>query len=164
MKDLNQTTKVLNIREIIFNYKFPVALSFILLILFLPTFVFPLSSDLSIFMMMGDYILDGQTIYKDFIDIKPPFLYYIFAFSNLIFGNSEFSVRLFIILYQFGTIYFLFNSINLLFQSRQLSAIISIFFVIYFVSLGYDFSIIPETLLFLPFSIILYLLIELYCK
>gem|GEM_PF-1281386 len=154
------SVKEISVKEIIVNYKFPITLTLLLLFLFLPTLVFPLSSDLSIFMMMGDYILDGRTIYQNFIDIKPPFLYYIFAFSNLFLGNSELSIRLFIILYQLATIYFLYNSINLIFKNRLLSSIISILFVIYFVSLGFDFSIIPETLLFLPFCIVLYLLIN----
>lgn len=159
-KDLNKSINQINLKELIVSNKYSISLTILLLILFLPTLVFPLSSDLSIFMMMGDYILDGKTIYYDFIDIKPPLLYYVFAFSNLIFGNSEISIRFFIISYQLATIYFLYNSTKLLFKSQLLSSIISILFVIYFVSLGFDFSIIPETLIFLPFSIILYLLIK----
>lgn len=140
--------------------KFPTSLLLLILAIFLPTLAFPLSSDLSIFMMMGDYILDGKVIYQDFIDIKPPFLYYVFAFSNFAFGNSDISIRFFIILYQLATVYFIYRSIQLVYNNTQLSYLITILFSIYFVSLGFDFSIIPETLLFLPYSIILYLLIK----
>lgn len=153
-------TKKYKIQESNNSNKYQFVLFIAIIVLFLPTLVFPLSSDLSIFMMMGDYILEGKTIYQDFVDIKPPFLYYVFAFSNYILGNTEISIRLFIILYQLATVYFLYKSINLIYNNIQLSSLISIFFSIYFVSLGFDFSILPETLLFLPYSIILYLLIK----
>lgn len=154
------TKKINDITGLINNNKYKFGLFIAIIVLFLPTLVFPLSSDLSIFMMMGDYILEGKTIYQDFIDIKPPFLYYVFAFSNFAFGNTELSIRLFIILYQLATVYFLYKSIYLIYNNIQLSSLISILFSIYFVSLGFDFSILPETLLFLPYSIILYLLIK----
>jgi hypothetical protein len=78
------TKKINDIPGLINNNKYQFGLIFIIIVLLLPTLAFPLSSDLSIFMMMGDYILEGKTIYQDFVDIKPPFLYYVFAFINYI--------------------------------------------------------------------------------
>ena len=69
-------------------------------VLLLPTLAFPISSDLSVFMHGGMVIADGGSLFKDFFDIKPPLIYYIFAGINLIFGDNVLAFRGFDFVYQ----------------------------------------------------------------
>ena len=64
--------------------------SFILLALILPIHYINgfLSPDESGFMFIGDSINHGSILYKDFIDIKPPGIFYLNALIFFFFGKS----------------------------------------------------------------------------
>lgn len=87
-----------------------VALSALLL---LPVVFFPLSPDLAIFTYGGRVLLEGGEIYRDFIDVKPPLVYYLMAIVQLVFGDSEPGIRLFDFVWQLGV------CISLLFIVRR---------------------------------------------
>ncbi len=79
-------------------------------------FVFlPIGYDYSIFMLGGKAITNGGKLYVDFIDVKPPLLYYIFALMYLLFKKN-------IILYQVA------NAFLLLLTSLAISKISSYIF------------------------------------
>jgi len=59
------------------------------------TLFFPLSTDLSIYVLGGGAVLHEKKLYLDFIDIKPPLFYYYFARIVKIFRRSEMGVRFF---------------------------------------------------------------------
>ncbi len=85
-----------------------------LLILFLlsPVLFFPISTDLAIFVSAGKAIAAGQKIYVDFIDLKQPLIYYIFALFHLITNSGELQLRIIDFLIQFTTIFFLFRLVR----------------------------------------------------
>ncbi len=68
---------------------------FIAAVILLPIIFFPISSDLAIFTLAGKNIIEGSMIYKDFVDLKPPMIYYLFAVIYKFFGSSEVILRLF---------------------------------------------------------------------
>jgi 4-amino-4-deoxy-L-arabinose transferase-like glycosyltransferase len=70
--------------------------SFVLLALILPLYYIhgSLSPDESNFMFIGDSINHGSTLYKDFIDNKPPGIFYLNAFIFLLFGKSFYASRI----------------------------------------------------------------------
>ena len=70
--------------------------SFILLALILPIHYINgfLSPDESGFMFIGDSINHGSILYKDFIDIKPPGIFYLNALIFFFFGKSFYASRI----------------------------------------------------------------------
>lgn len=80
------------------------------LVLLAPTVFFHVSSDLAIFVRGGEVLASGGALYQDFVDLKPPLIYYIFAPIAKISGDSEIVLRLFDLALQLFTalsIYFL---------------------------------------------------------
>ena len=80
-----------------------------LMLLLAPILFFPIATDTAIFIQAGKIITHGGLPYVDFIDIKPPFIYYIFAFIYSIFGNSEIGIRLFDFIIQTLTATLIYN-------------------------------------------------------
>ncbi len=80
------------------------------LVLLAPTVFFHVSSDLAIFVRGGEVLASGGALYVDFVDLKPPLIYFIFAPIAMISGDSEIALRLFDLALQLFTalsIYFL---------------------------------------------------------
>src|SRR5210317_1628673 len=120
-------------------------------VLLLPTIAFPISSDMSVFMHGGSIIADGGILYKDFFDIKPPLIYYIYAFIDLLFGNNVVFFRLFDFVYQLS-----FSGLSIfLFRKLKIKDIIIksylILFPIAYTVLNYRDTFQTETLAFIPF-------------
>jgi hypothetical protein len=93
----------LNLREIFKYNKNFYGFLIIILVLF-PTIFFPIHSDLSIFLLGGKALLEGKKLYVDYIDIKPPLIYYLFAGIYQITGKSEILLRIFDFAMQFSAI------------------------------------------------------------
>lgn len=133
-------------------YKYLIVSALILL----PIIAFPLSTDLSAFIQGGRIIADGGELFKDFFDVKPPFLYYFFAVLAKVFDSNIILYRLF---------EFLFTAFTLLVSSILLNRmkvgvnVIRTFIVSYalvYVTLNYTNTFQVETLLFLPSIIYFY--------
>ena len=134
--------------------KYKIVLPLLVVLLLLPTLVFPVFVDATIFIMMGDVILNGKTLYYDFIDIKPPLFYYIYALQNLIFGNTELSLRIALIVWQLATASALYKFTKIITNHIPTIYITLISYIIFFVSLGFDNSITPEAYSLLPLLLI----------
>lgn len=111
---------------------------FIPLVLLLPLIFFPYSGDLAIFVKAGYFINHGLKPYVDFIDIKPPAIYYVFAFIEKIFGYSEIGIRLFDYLYQFITCLVLIKTINYFTSNRIAAFSAGYVYAIVYTALGYS--------------------------
>ncbi len=72
-----------------------------------PGLFFPVSSDIAIFLKGGEALLEGNRLYSDYIDLKPPLIYEIYAIIKFITGGGEFTIRLFDFFYQMLTAYLL---------------------------------------------------------
>ncbi len=77
--------------------------SALVLLFLLTSLFFPISSDLAIFLFGGKLIAEGGKIFVDFIDLKPPLIYYFFALIYKIAGYSEIGIRLFDLFWQLST-------------------------------------------------------------
>ena len=76
----------------------------VLCLLFLaPCMLFPISSDLALFALGGRVLLDGGAMYADFVDIKPPLVFYVLAVVQYLFGEGELNIRIFDYFWQIGT-------------------------------------------------------------
>lgn len=122
----------------------------------LPVVFFPLSGDLSVFWQGAKCILDGGTIYKDWIDIKPPLIYYLLAGVRFIFGSSEMSVRLFDFLYQFIAAIFLARVAERILKTEWIGAMSGIFYSITYVTQSYSNTAQVETMIALPMVGVMY--------
>jgi hypothetical protein len=73
----------------------------------MPIIFFPISADISIFALGGKTMAAGGKIYQDFIDLKPPAIFEIYAFLYKTIGISEIALRLFDFIIQLITVLFL---------------------------------------------------------
>lgn len=129
-------------------------------VLLLPTIAFPISSDMSVFMHGGSVIADGGILFKDFFDIKPPLIYYIFALIDLLFGNNVIAFRLFDFVYQLtflAVCISLFQKLNI--KDTVIKAYLLLFPIAYTV-LNYRDTFQTETLAFLPLVLYFYCLVN----
>lgn len=110
---------------------------FIILLALVPIITFPLSSDHTIYLRGGESILSGGKLYKDFIDVKPPLLYYMFAAIRFLFGSGEYAVRYADVLWQIGTIAVLIRVAKAVGVSAQAAYTSGIVYAISYVVLGY---------------------------
>ncbi len=128
----------------------------LVIILLAPILLYPLSPDTSIYLETGRIIADGGKIYVDSVDLKQPLIYYIFAFINLIFGYSEFSIRLFDFIWQLATIVSLFfllrKTINI--KTAYLSSLI---YAVSYTVLNYSQTMQCESFVGLPIVWLIYL-------
>ncbi len=77
-----------------------IVVSAVLFLLMVPTLAAPLGSDQALFFTAGETILRGGVPYRDFIDIKPPLIYYLYAGAIATFGHTSVSIRIFDIILQ----------------------------------------------------------------
>lgn len=129
-------------------------------IILLPIIAFPISSDLSVFMHGGLAIANGGELYKDFFDIKPPIIYYIFAGLNYLFGDNVLVYRIFDFMYQ---MVFLFLCTILFSKLKVKQNIIRAFLILLPISytiLNYRDTLQVESLAFVPMLIYFYYLMK----
>jgi 4-amino-4-deoxy-L-arabinose transferase-like glycosyltransferase len=73
-------------------------------ILLIPILFYPFGQDHATYYRGGLSVLNGGLIYVDFIDVKPPLIYYISAVAIKLFGTNEASLRIAEYLWQSATI------------------------------------------------------------
>ncbi|MEZ4724308.1 MAG: glycosyltransferase family 39 protein [Candidatus Kapaibacterium sp.] len=128
-------------------------------LILLPTLAFPIASDLSVFMHGGSIIANGGYLFQDFYDIKPPFIYYLFAAINFLFGDNLIAFRLFDFFYQLT---FLVITSYLMFKLELKTKVIKAFLIIFPLSytiLNYRDIFQTESLAFIPLILYFYYLI-----
>lgn len=126
-------------------------------VLLAPILFFPVSSDLSIFVLGGKTILSGDLLYADYMDLKPPLIYYLFAAITGIFGTSEIGLRLFDFLMQLSAcllIYRIIIKVNGPLIAATASAII---YSISYTSLNFNQTLQAESFISLPLLLITYI-------
>lgn len=90
-----------------------------ILLIALPSLMAPMDMDGALFYISGLKILHGQVPYRDFLDLKPPGIYYIYAAAIALFGEHGWAIRLFDLLIQTGTIALLMVMIRRVTQSDR---------------------------------------------
>lgn len=77
------------------------AVGLLLALIALPSLLLPLGHDQSFFYVCGRRILNGELPYRDFVDIKPPAIYYFYAIAALV--GDPVGVRILDLLIQTGS-------------------------------------------------------------
>lgn len=124
------------------------------------TMLFPVGSDLSIFIQGGMILHNGGELYVDFFDVKPPFVYYIFEILFGIFDKNIVGYRIFDFLYQS---IFLASSIYIFRKLSIKSSVTNIFLVVtplLYTTMGYANVMQVESMFFLPFIWYFYLSVK----
>jgi 4-amino-4-deoxy-L-arabinose transferase-like glycosyltransferase len=129
----------------------------IIALIFLPLLFFPISSDLSIFTLGGKTIAEGGDIYVDYVDLKPPLIYYLFSLFYSIFGSSEVTLRLCDYLIQIAAVVLLWRIVKKVSLSDFFAYASSIIFAVLYTSLNYTQTFQSESLTILPILGIFYI-------
>ncbi len=123
-------------------------------LLLFPTLFYHISSDTAIFMTGGKTIAEGGKIYVDYIDIKPPLIYYLFSVIYMIFSDSEFSIRIFDIIMQLATILLIVNTVDKYSKNKVAAMGSGILYALTYMSLNFSqtsqsesFTVIPSILI-----------------
>jgi hypothetical protein len=115
------------------------------------TLLFPIGSDLSIFIQGGMILQNGGELYVDYFDVKPPFVYYLFEMLYGLFDKGIIGYRIFDLLYQAT---FLISSIFIFRKLKIKNSVINIFVItvpLLYTTFGYANIFQVESLFFLPF-------------
>lgn len=96
----------------------------------------PLGSDNVVYLRGGQCIAQGGMMYRDYLDLKPPAIYYLMAFCVKLFGSTDLSVRIFDIIYQLISLAILVFVVNKMSGSAILSRINAVVFTVMYICLG----------------------------
>jgi hypothetical protein len=118
------------------------------------TIFYPFGYDQAIFSVGGEMVLKhGAIPYRDFLDTKPPLIFYIYAVSSQLFGHHEWSIRIFDLLCQIAASIYFFKILKRYFNSRTAALTVCITILIY-AGVGFwhtaqveSFAVIPSLLL-----------------
>ncbi len=100
------------------KFKLTLFSMFMLLLFAYPFLFLPFWADQAIFAYIGSIINHGSMPYVDAWDLKPPIIYYLYAFGLKVFGQSMFGIRMFDFFYILSTMFAVFKLAGLLFCSR----------------------------------------------
>ncbi|MEI6089561.1 MAG: glycosyltransferase family 39 protein [bacterium] len=128
-------------------FKSPIFWVGLAVLLLIPTLFFPISADLSIYLMGGEAVLHGKKLYTDFIDIKPPIFYYTFAMIVKFFGRSEMGIRVFDIILQSITAFLIFRTIDINTKNRFFAGCAAILYSVIYTTMGYSQTLQGEALI-----------------
>ena len=103
---------------------YPLLFSFIVLLVCVSISVYfrillvdmPLDRDEGTYLYLGKLLLQGETPYVDFYEMKPPAIFYTYAIFHLIFGSSMVGLHVGLLLMNLLTGFFIFKLANELFK------------------------------------------------
>ncbi len=125
------------------------------MLMLLATLCYPLGYDQAVFSVGGESILKhGAIPYRDFLDTKPPLIFYIYSAAIGLFGHHEWSIRLFDILYQIGASFYFYRILRRYFDAGFALASVSLA-VITYAGLGFWHTAQAESFAFLPSLVLL---------
>jgi len=84
--------------------RFPWGIWLLGTVLLLPILTFPAHTDHAIFLRGGMTLLEGGTLYTDFVDVKPPLIYLLYAIPAALFGTAEVGFRALDVIWQSGAL------------------------------------------------------------
>jgi hypothetical protein len=121
------------------------------LALLLMMLAYPFGYDQAAFMVGGEMtVKHGAIPYRDFIDTKPPVIFFIYGISSLIFGHHEWSIRAFDILFQIGSLFYFFKLLKRTTGDEKLALASVFLYVLFYVTGGYWMTAQAETFALLP--------------
>ncbi len=144
----------------VFDYRSFVPAMLLALLCLVPTLAFPISPDHAIFFFGGKTLVDGGMLYHNFVDIKPPLIYELFACIQFLLGSSELSLRLFDIVWQSCTLASLVFLLHRCGVPRIAVQIAPVIYALGYTASNFTSTLQCETLAALPLVWMLYLYIR----
>lgn len=121
------------------------------LALLLCMLAYPFGYDQSVFMLGGEMtVKNGAIPYRDFLDTKPPIIFFIYGISSLIFGHHEWSIRAFDIIFQIGSLFYFFKLLKRTTGDEKLAVTSVFLYALFYVTGGYWMTAQAETFALLP--------------
>ncbi len=121
---------------------------------------YPFGRDQGIYAYAGKLLLEGKMNYQYVFDLKPPGIHFLFAFSQLVFGESMFNTRIFDIIWQSLTAFVIFLISIRITQNKGLSIASSFLYILLYYRLDYWHTLQADGMLNLPFAVSILLLIS----
>lgn len=120
----------------------------------LGTLAYPVGGwDVPTYSYIASTILDGGTPYRDAWDLKGPGIFFAYALQQLLFGRSALGIRLFDLLWQFGTALILCRLGMHIFQKQSLGLFAGLIYLLtYFARNLWDWMQ-PDSLVALPLAL-----------
>ena len=83
------------------------ALAWFALLMLVATIFYPFGYDQAVFSV--EMVMKSAVPYRDFLDTKPPLIFYIYGSAIWIFGRHEWSIHLFDVFFQLGSAFYFFR-------------------------------------------------------
>ncbi|MGE3800738.1 MAG: hypothetical protein AB7H80_06930 [Candidatus Kapaibacterium sp.] len=125
-------------------------------LLLLPIIAWPAGPDQSIYLTAGRILADGGVYYRDVADVKPPFISFLFAAANGLFGEGILPIRLIEYGLQLLILSLITRSLQIVGEARRTIVLATILYALLYASLGPDGTPQPESfvgLLLLPMMV-----------
>src|ERR1051325_10412333 len=97
---------------------------------------YPSGYDHAVFQIGGELIRRGEIPWRDFLDTKPPLIFYLFAVSNLLLGFNDWSFRLIDIVLQLSAVYYLYR-VACRYFAQDLALFSSALYLMMYAGLGF---------------------------
>jgi 4-amino-4-deoxy-L-arabinose transferase-like glycosyltransferase len=117
------------------------SVALLVILLFLMMIMLPLGSDNVVYLRGGQCIAQGGMMYRDYLDLKPPAIYYIMALCVKLVGSTDQAVRIFDITYQLISLSILVFVVRKMSDSIILARINAVVFTIMYICLGMGSSV-----------------------
>lgn len=98
---------------------------------------FPVGYDQAVFRVGGDLVRTGSIPFRDFLDTKPPLIFYIYALSSMLFGSHEWSIRVFDALYHLAAIALFYKVLTKHGMSGNLAFGASLLYLLTYIGAGF---------------------------
>jgi hypothetical protein len=118
---------------------------------------YPFGYDQAAFSVGGDMVLkNGAVPLSDFLDTKPPFIFYIYSIALFIFGHHDWSIRAFDILFHFVALFYFYKVLVSVLKNEDHALLSCFIYVILYTTSGYWMTAQAETFAFIPSVVIFY--------
>lgn len=98
---------------------------------------YPAGYDQSVFRIGGNLVREGAVPFRDFLDTKPPVIFYIYAAATTIFGDHDAAIRIFDALYHLVAMWLFFRLLERNGLSRNVSSVAVLIYITIYAGTGY---------------------------
>lgn len=128
----------------------------------LATLAYPFGYDQAAFFTGGEMVMKDSAIpYRDFIDTKPPVIFYLYGFASFLFGHNTWGIRLLDILWQFGTAVYFYRILKEQAGNSSVAFLASFFYIWQYSCSGFWMTAQAESFAVLPSLAISHLTLKL---
>jgi len=115
---------------------------------------YPFGYDQAVFALGGEMVRKGAVPVRDFLDTKPPLIFYIYSVASGLFGDHEWSIRLVDILFWIGASFYFYKILRR-YLASEISIIAVSLTVILYAGSGFWMTAEAESFALLPSLILL---------